>query len=114
MRSAAAMKQALPRWSPQDLDQAVRAHRVVVAELRSDSCPRCGPQESVLLRLNDELTGDLVMGSVDINDHAEVIERFEIAGVPAILFFAEGILTRTMIGFHRSPELKPLLRNLIA
>ena len=107
------MGPTLPRWSLEELDDAVRVNRVVVVELRSESCPYCGPQEGVLLRLNEERAEALVIGSVDVNDHAEVVEKFEITGLPTILFFSDGSLTQRIAGFRRAPELRPLLRALL-
>ena len=63
--------------------------------------PWCGPCQMIapiLEELASELDGKLKIAKVNIDDNPALMQRFEIRGVPALLFFQGGQLRNQIMG----------------
>jgi thioredoxin 1 len=105
---------SIMRWGPTDVAAAIADGGVVLVDLRSPSCPRCGPQEQVLERIAPSYHGHVTIASVDVVEHPELADDYGVQGVPTHLVFARGELKHTVAGFRRAPELTELLDKTIA
>jgi thioredoxin 1 len=104
---------SVARWNPEELEGVVASGRPVLVDLRADWCRQCAPQEQVVERLLPSYEGEVAIGSVDVGDHPEVSERYEILGLPAFLLFNGGDHKETVNGFRRAPELRAVISKLL-
>jgi len=103
---------AIPAWTTEDLDRAVRSGFPVLVDLRADWCPQCGPQEGVLERVLPGFEG-VVAGSVDVGRYPEVAERHEVVSLPTLLLLRDGRLAESLTGFKSAPLVRAALQRLV-
>jgi len=103
----------VPRWKPEELNEVVAGGGPVLVDLRADWCRQCGPQEQVVERIKPSYEGEVAIGSVDVGDHPEVTERYDVLGLPAFLLFNGGEHKETVNGFRRAPELRAAISQLL-
>lgn len=104
----------MQRLTPTEMDGLVRGGGPVLIDLRADWCTQCGPQEQVLDRLAPEYAGQVAIGSIDLGTHPTLADDYDVKGLPAFLLFTNGMLTTTLSGFRRAPELRIALAELLA
>lgn len=63
----------------------------------------CGPCKTIaplVDQLAEEFSGKVKVGKVDIDDAPELATRFQITGVPTLLFFKDGERVDQLVGPH--------------
>ena len=108
------MNASVRRWNPEEIAEHVAGGRPVFVDVRADWCVQCGPQERVLIRIAPDFQDDVLIGSIDAATHSDFIEDWDIHSLPTFVLFNHGAHQRTVSGYHRGPELRTLLSNLIA
>ena len=63
--------------------------------------PWCGPCRMVAPSVEEMATqyaGKLKVGKLNVDDHPSVAQRYNITGIPALLFFESGQVVETVVG----------------
>lgn len=79
--------------------------------------PWCGPckiQLPIVHELADELKGQVTIGTVNVDNEAELAAQFSIQSIPTLLLFNDGILVDRMVGVNHKAALKRKILNLAA
>ncbi|MGH8875122.1 MAG: thioredoxin family protein [Acidimicrobiia bacterium] len=103
---------AIPAWTVEDLDRAVRSGARLLVDLRADWCPQCGPQEGVVERVMPAFEG-VAAGSIDVGRYPEVAERHEVVSLPTLLLFRNSRLAECLTGFNPAPLVRAALQRLV-
>ena len=103
----------VPLMTAAEVDDAVAGGGPLVVQLTTPWCTQCPTQTTVVEGLQDEWAGRLRVGALDLAEHAEVADRFDIATVPAFLLFAHGRLAVTLRGFQRAAQLRHAVSPLL-
>jgi thioredoxin 1 len=99
---------SLPRWDRNQLEAEVASGSTVIVDLRADWCPQCGPQERVVQRVVAEHPG-VRAGSIDVEEEPEIVEEFEVSGLPTLLIFRDGAIGEVLRGFSGAPLIRRAL-----
>lgn len=104
----------LPRWSAEEMNEAVASGDPVLVDLRADWCPQCGPQEQVLERLLPSMGEQVRFGSVDVGEHTSVVDDYGVRGLPTLLVFNQGRHHSSLQGFKRAPAVRQALEDVLS
>ena len=74
----------------------------------------CGPCRTIaptIEQLAAEAKGRYVVGKLDVDANPETAERFDIASIPALLFFKRGKLVDRLVGLQPKPAITAKLAS---
>lgn len=77
-------------------------------------CGPCGLQEPIIRKLAGEYSGKLAIGRVNVDDHPELADRYEVRTLPTTIFFSGGEILEALVGFQAEEYLRPYLEHLTA
>lgn len=63
--------------------------------------PWCGPCRVIsplVEEMASEYAGKLMVGKLNVDDHPSIAQKYNITGIPALLFFKDGGVTNTVVG----------------
>ncbi|PIV89975.1 thioredoxin [Candidatus Gracilibacteria bacterium CG17_big_fil_post_rev_8_21_14_2_50_48_13] len=81
--------------------------------------PWCGPCRMIAPLLDEisempEFAGKLVVAKINVDEHADLAEQFEIQGIPNMKFFRNGKVVAELTGFHPAETKDALIANIKA
>lgn len=93
--------------------EVVRAAKPVVVEVYAVWCGPCRKLSPVLDKLAGPLTNRAEFVKLNLDEAPVLAGRFDIQGVPTLLFFNQGKLVSTIIGGPEEDDLKKRLESFI-
>jgi thioredoxin 1 len=63
--------------------------------------PWCGPCRvisPIVEEMASEYEGKLTVGKLNVDDHPSIAQKYNITGIPALLFFKDGGIANTVVG----------------
>ena len=87
---------------------------VTVVDFWADWCGPCKMQEPVLEALDELYDGQVKFASLDVDQHQEIAQQFEIMSIPALVIFKNGQPAEKVVGFHPQAALKKYLDQKLA
>jgi thioredoxin 1 len=83
-----------------------QAGRPVLVDFSAEWCPPCKMLAPVVERLSLEFADQLEVYGVDIDQNQQLSQRFNISGVPTMIFFRDGKEIKKLVGFRDYDTLK--------
>ncbi len=74
----------------ENFDQLTAGSTPVLVDFMAAWCGPCKQLAPTLHEINGELAGQLVVGTLDIDDQKAIADRYEISAIPALLLFRDG------------------------
>lgn len=97
-----------------NFDQAITAANVpVVVDFYAPWCGPCKMLAPLLNSLAEHFVGRLAFYKVNVEAAPELADRFEVSGVPMLIFFVNGEPRDLLIGFPSPPVLAEKLHALL-
>lgn len=84
----------------------------VVVDCFTKTCPPCKKMGPVFEKVAGEYDGKVKFIKVDLKNSPEIAKRFKILGVPTLLFFKDGELKESVVGYTEEDKLKEHLEAL--
>ena len=76
--------------------------------------PWCGPCKMlapVIDKLGEELSDQVSVGKVNVDDNPELAKQFNIMNIPAVLLFKNGEVIAKTMGFQPEPKLREFVTS---
>lgn len=86
--------------------QVLQRDGLTLVDFWSESCIPCKQLSRVLDQLVEEIPGSVLIGKVNSDQNPALLARYNLRGVPALLFFKDGTLVETRTGVDRKQVLK--------
>ena len=87
---------------------------LTVVDCWADWCGPCKMQEPGLEALDELYDGQVKFASLDVDQHQEIAQQFEIMSIPALVIFKNGQPAEKVVGFHPQAALKKYLDQKLA
>ena len=94
-----------------NFDEAIADHRVVLVDFWATWCGPCKSMAPDLELIARESEDDVLIGKVDVDKEAELVERFGIQSMPTIITFNQGELHSTYVGAVPAAGLRAALAD---
>ncbi len=78
--------------------EVLQSERPVLVDFWAPWCGPCRVISPLVEEVASEYEGRLRVGKLNVDDHPSIAQRFEIRGIPALLFFKEGAIADTVVG----------------
>lgn len=86
------------RLTPENFDQLMAGSTPVLVDFMAEWCGPCRLLAPALHEITGELAGQLVVGTLDIDEQKAIAERYEVSAIPALLLFRDGELVARIGG----------------
>jgi thioredoxin 1 len=96
-----------PNVNTHDFDREVLASEVpVLVDFWAPWCPPCRKQLPVVEELADETGGRFKVAKVNVDEAAELADRYGVSSIPTLLIFRGGEVVERLLGVHTADELR--------
>jgi thioredoxin 1 len=93
------------RLETQDFDQFIRGTDLpVLVELIDPQIAQCKAVDFIMEKLNKELQGKVKICRINVYMQAELVNRYKVHAIPAVLVFAKWNLIRVIEGLKSQAE----------
>lgn len=82
----------------------------VLVDFWATWCGPCRMMSPVIEELEKEYKGKIKVGKVNVDEQPELSARFRIMSIPTLIYFENGEVKETLIGFRPKEEIKSLLQ----
>lgn len=90
-----------------------QAGKPVLVDFSAEWCPPCKMLAPVVERLSLEFADQLDVVGVDIDQNQQLSQRFNISGVPTMIFFRDGKEVKKLVGFRDYDTLKKEVQGIL-
>jgi len=90
-----------------------QAQLPVLVDFSAEWCPPCKMLAPVVERLSLEYADKLDVVGVDIDQDPQLSTRFNISGVPTMIFFRDGKEVKKLVGFRDYDTLKKEVQGIL-
>lgn len=91
-----------------EFDEAVKTGKVLV-DCYAEWCGPCKMLSPVIDELSEELS-DVNFYKLNVDESDEVVRKYSVMSIPALLIFEDGELKNTSVGFKNKDQVKELLK----
>jgi len=89
--------------SREQFDDLTGGEGVVMADFHADWCGPCRMLEPIVDAVAETMPA--TVAKVDVDDHQAIAREFEVQGIPALLFFADGELEERLVGVQDETDI---------
>ena len=79
-------------------EEVLQAQEPVLVDFSAVWCPPCRALEPVVEELAGEYAGRVKVAKLDADQYRETVSRYQIRGLPTLLFFKDGQVQDTVVG----------------
>lgn len=95
----------LPQLTPQTFDNEVASSTPTLVDYWAAWCEPCHAMAPILQETAANLEGRLRVFGVDVEEHEQLWERFDLMGVPTMIVFRHGKEVKRILGSRSAQEL---------
>lgn len=81
----------------------------VVVDCFASWCGPCRMLAPIIEELSEEITS-VKFCKLDVDESSAVPSKYAVFSIPTLLFFKDGKLIKTLVGYHEKKELEKLLK----
>ena len=97
-----------------DVKSALNTQGPVLFDFHAEWCISCEVLQPMLSKLANEFKDRLTVCRVNIEDHPEVAENFDVKSVPALVFVSKGEKQEMIVGYAYEHTLRNKMEALCA
>lgn len=96
-----------------DFDAKIAENKVVVADFYATWCPPCKELSPIFANLSNQYTQKALFLKIDIDKNKELAKKFNIEGIPCVVFFKDGKERSRLMGLRTDKEYKTNIEDII-
>lgn len=97
----------------QELEKTIEDNEIVLVDMYAEWCGPCKMLAPVLEDIALKYNGNIKIVKVDVDKEIAVAEKYNVKSVPTTLFFYNGKLKQTFVGFQPKNRFEALLDPII-
>ena len=97
--------------SENDLNEVTK-EGVTIVDFYADWCGPCRMLATVLEELEEELE-EIKIAKVNVDDNRELSIKYNISAIPAVMFFKDGKLVKSEVGFLTRDDIASILEEIV-
>lgn len=78
--------------------EVLKSDKLVMVDLWAEWCGPCRMLTPIIDELHTEFAGKAVIGKLNVDENPSISERYQVRGIPTILFFKNGELVDKQVG----------------
>jgi len=86
-------------------------NKVVIVDFWAAWCAPCRMMAPVLNDVADELSGNLAVGKINIEEQKSLADRFKVRSIPTLILFKNGVEVKRFVGVKQKDFLLQQLKN---
>ncbi|KAG7177053.1 thioredoxin, mitochondrial-like isoform X1 [Homarus americanus] len=94
-------------------NKVMRNSLPVIVNFHADWCEPCHSLRPLLKKIATENVGQLHLAEVLVDEHAELLQAFEVTAVPAVLGIHRGMVIEKFVGLVTHKEVKGFVEKLL-
>ena len=95
-------------------DEVMKSSNPVMVDFWAEWCGPCKMIAPILEELAEEYMGQLKICKLNTDDHPEISSRFQIMGIPSLLFFKDGELIDKIVGAASKKQFKDKIDSILS
>jgi len=93
--------------------ETLQTDKLVMVDFWASWCNPCRMLGPVVEEIAEEYDGRVVVGKCNVDDNMIVPQQLRIMSIPALMFFKNGKLVQSSVGYRGKEELKELIDSLL-
>ena len=104
----------MPQAQKFKFSELIKGEQPVLVDVWAPWCGPCRMMEPAIKQIAQELSGQVKVVKINIDDNQELARQFGIQSVPTLMLFQNGKLLRQQAGALAYPQLKQWLEQNLA
>ncbi|MDB9786623.1 thioredoxin [Bacteriovoracaceae bacterium] len=93
--------------------EVLKSGKPVIVDFWAEWCGPCKALSPVLEEISTELGDKAAIVKVNVDEQPELAQKYEIRGIPTLIFFKDGKVQRTLVGNQPKSEISKNLTELL-
>ena len=91
-------------------DEVIKSDLPVLVDFFATWCSPCSALSPIIAEIAEEYAGKVKVGKVNVDEQPALARKFRIMSIPALVFFRNGEVYQTLVGFRPKEEIISYLK----
>ncbi len=91
-------------------DEVIKSDIPVLVDFFATWCSPCSALSPIIAEIAEEYAGKVKVGKVNVDEQPVLARKFRIMSIPALVFFRNGEVYQTLVGFRPKEEIISYLK----